>query len=201
MPVGNGHSVGCTQSQKPRKKKTAPFCKDYNKTMQTDKEDKKLNNCKGHEDKKTTSFGTWNITSLTYNEEEIRKEMAKLKVDILGIGETKKAGKENKKLINGFTLYYSGREEMKRVRNANNEINTKTKEVLDTWQDYNTRKFKESRIEEMTIEPEENELIETKGIDEITMTELEVGTTKIKIGKADGADQIEPDMIKKLGTS
>lgn len=78
--------------------------------MQTDKENEKVNDCKGNENRKTISLGTWNITSVTNKEEQITEEMTKWKVDTLGISETKKAGKGSKKLIIMNSLYtiYSG---------------------------------------------------------------------------------------------
>ncbi|KAK9752158.1 Endonuclease-reverse transcriptase [Popillia japonica] len=60
--------------------------------------------------------GTWNITSLTGKEVEITKEMRKFKLDILGISETRKQGKGNIKLTDGYTLYYSGIEPGQRIK-------------------------------------------------------------------------------------
>lgn len=79
-------------------------------------------------------------------------------------------------------------------------LKQKQKKLLMYSLDCYTRKLKKTRIEELISETKEHEeQIETEVTDEIRMVELEDGTARIDIEKACGADQIEPEMIEKLG--
>merc|ERR1712142_737164 len=89
---------------------------------------------------------------------------------------------------------------IRQIRNDKGEIMKEENEITETWREYfeqlhnTTRSYETRKINQPTgpiNQPEE--------VDEdtsISMEELQAAIRKIKIGKAPGADQIYPEMIK-----
>ena len=61
------------------------------------------------------NIGTWNVRSIKGKEKELVEEVKKYKVDILGITETKKKGKDEEDL-GSHKLIYSGVNPNERAR-------------------------------------------------------------------------------------
>lgn len=92
------------------------------------------------------------------------------------------------------------RKELRGVRDKHNQLKTNITEILEVWREYYEEKYM----------GEETEGIEREGIieqiaandnhmEEIRSEELEEAISRIKVGKASGADKIDPEMIKWIG--
>ena len=91
---------------------------------------------------------------------------------------------------------------IRQIRNDKGEIMKEENEITETWREYfqqlhnTTRSYETRNTNQVTGALNQAELDEDTNI---SMEELQAAIRKIKIGKAPGADQIYPEMIKNQG--
>lgn len=93
------------------------------------------------------------------------------------------------------------RKEIKGIRDKNNSIRTNLEEILETWREYYKNKYdKDEEERAIGTMGNQNEMEDNNNqTEEISIDEIEEGIRKIRIGKAGGADNIDPEMVKWLG--
>lgn len=90
--------------------------------------------------------------------------------------------------------------EVRGIRNKNNELKTETTEILQVWKEYYEEKFEENRNQqEEQDEYEDTDEEQQENAIEIEMKDVEEAIGTLKLGKAGGADGVEAEMIKVMG--
>lgn len=87
------------------------------------------------------------------------------------------------------------RKNTRAIKNNQGQMQTDTKEILDTWKNYYENMYN------TTVDPEENAIQQINMEQTIKREEVEDAIQKIKIGKASGEDDLSPEMLKWMGQS
>lgn len=105
--------------------------------------------------------------------------------------------KSNKKEFWGIVkgIRKGERKLIRNIKNDKGELKTEEAEILNTWADHFSNKFKlESTLETVNTQTHENQ--EENEENNITLAEVKAAVKNIKNQKAEGADQIAPEFIK-----
>ncbi|KAF2900417.1 hypothetical protein ILUMI_05769 [Ignelater luminosus] len=116
----------------------------------------------------------------------------------------KEVGKEAKqKRPIEFGLKGNKRKEIRVVMDENNQIKVSEEDTMKVWETFYSKKFEQkANMGDPGVEQEinnEQQSKEKEQLEGITREEIEEAVGKIKIGKASGEDNMEPELIKKMG--